>query len=74
MTLMNRNSVRKFAALGAAAASISLPLAGVEAFGSTASAQPARIVLTEEDYYTGGTRVYVLELGVCRISTNYTRT
>jgi multiple sugar transport system substrate-binding protein len=54
MRIMNRKPIRKFAALSAAVTSIALPLAGVEAFGSVASAQPAKIVLTEEDYYTGG--------------------
>jgi multiple sugar transport system substrate-binding protein len=54
MTIMNRFNIRKLAALSTAAASIALPLAGVEAFGSAASAQSSNIVLTEEDYYTGG--------------------
>jgi multiple sugar transport system substrate-binding protein len=51
---MNRINIRTLAAVSTAAASIALPLAGVEAFASPASAQSAKIVLTEEDYYTGG--------------------
>lgn len=51
---MKRNAIRKLAALSTAAVSVSLSMAGVEAFASTASAQSSRVVLTEEDYYTGG--------------------
>jgi multiple sugar transport system substrate-binding protein len=51
---MNCINMRKLAALSTAAVSIALPLAGIEAFGSAASAQTTKIVLTEEDYYTGG--------------------
>lgn len=55
MNRNNRNIMRSLTALGAAAATMVLPLAGVEVLASPASAQGAKIVLTEEDYYTGGT-------------------
>jgi multiple sugar transport system substrate-binding protein len=54
MRIMNRKTIRRFAALSTAMMTIAMPLAGVEAFGSEASAQSGNIILTEEDYYTGG--------------------
>src|SRR5487761_1462586 len=55
MNRNNRNIMRSLTALGAAAATMVLPLAGVEVLASPASAQGAKIVRPEEDYYTGGT-------------------